>query len=68
MLLCFTKDIEIFVLTCRGRASHGGEEVDNERKSCVYLLLSKIRSGRLSISFPALFAGCIHFNEMNSGE
>lgn len=67
-LLCSTKDIEIFVLTGRGRASQGGGVEDSERRSCVYLLLSKIRSGPLSILSPALFAGFIHFNKMNSGE
>lgn len=43
-------------------------EEDNGRRSCCYLLFSKIRSGRLSILSPALVAGFIHFNKMNSGE
>lgn len=58
--LCSTKDMEMFDL------SQGGGEEDNERRSCVYLRLSKIRPGRLSIFSPALVAGFIHFNKMNS--
>lgn len=31
-LLCSTKDMETFVLTCRGRASQEGGEEDNKEK------------------------------------
>lgn len=65
-LLHSTKDTWIFVLACRGLESQGGGVEDNDRRRCVYLLLSKIRPGHLSIITPAFFQGFIHLNKRNS--